>query len=467
MYSALLLLISSKASAQTDLPANDKVGTGVSTTNDNVYEIDGDNFGDVNSGANYDSWLLFGKVMGSNSAAGSNAWDNQTQHRIGFISTTDTYTDWYPYVNKHAGAKVFQGMYFGYVNTPNADDPSKRTRTNLMSITKDGNVGIGIGNPNTPLFLAPNIKGNVFVARFTQNNDDYAAGRTTFLGLGTERAFWSKAAIGFQRTSNYDVGDITFNVNKDATGGSDVSVTDEKMRIVSTGNVGIGTSTPSTKLQIAGTYTRTSAPNKLTSTDGSPILKFRSSLLVTNTSSSTSQSYDGQFGMSTWGDASKDYPFLNIETLQGSVPIVMEVGDQPIMELFQNQVLIGANLPFPSSDAVIPFSGLNYTLGVKGRVVSSSMTCKDITTWADHVFNDDYKLMPIEEVAAYISKNKHLPDVPSATEVKDAGIDVTEMFKIQMQKIEELTLYNIQLQKQLNALQAQVNKTDAVKVVTQ
>ncbi|PCJ63163.1 MAG: hypothetical protein COA58_16350 [Bacteroidetes bacterium] len=78
--------------------------------------------------------------------------------------------------------------------------------------------------------------------------------------------------------------------------------------------------------------------------------------------------------------------------------------------------------------------------------------------WSDFVFDDDYKLLSISEVAKYIQENHHLPDVPSEMEVLEEGIDVAEMQAIQQQKIEELMLYIIEQQKQIEALVESVNK---------
>jgi hypothetical protein len=72
--------------------------------------------------------------------------------------------------------------------------------------------------------------------------------------------------------------------------------------------------------------------------------------------------------------------------------------------------------------------------------------------WCDYVFEDNYNLKPLSEVEKFIKENKHLPDVPSAKEIENNEVDVFEMIKIQMKKIEELTLYNIQLQKQIDEL---------------
>ena len=72
--------------------------------------------------------------------------------------------------------------------------------------------------------------------------------------------------------------------------------------------------------------------------------------------------------------------------------------------------------------------------------------------WSDFVFDVDYKLRPLSEVSAFIAQYKHLPDMPSESEVLANGIDVTNMQAMQQQKIEELTLYVIELQRQLDRL---------------
>jgi hypothetical protein len=77
---------------------------------------------------------------------------------------------------------------------------------------------------------------------------------------------------------------------------------------------------------------------------------------------------------------------------------------------------------------------------------------KNTSDWADYVFKTDYNLMPIYEVETFITKNGHLPNVPSAEEVVESGIDVAKMDAKLLEKIEELTLYIIELQKQVDEL---------------
>lgn len=72
--------------------------------------------------------------------------------------------------------------------------------------------------------------------------------------------------------------------------------------------------------------------------------------------------------------------------------------------------------------------------------------------WADYVFKNDYNLKPLEEVEAFINTNGHLPNVPSAKEIETEGLNLGEMDAKLLEKIEELTLYIIELKKEVNEL---------------
>lgn len=87
----------------------------------------------------------------------------------------------------------------------------------------------------------------------------------------------------------------------------------------------------------------------------------------------------------------------------------------------------------------------------------------DADNWADYVFESDYKLMPLNELKSYVETNKHLPNVPSASEVLANGVDVAEMNKILLEKVEELTVYllqqnamSIDLEKQISELKLKI-----------
>ena len=97
-----------------------------------------------------------------------------------------------------------------------------------------------------------------------------------------------------------------------------------------------------------------------------------------------------------------------------------------------------------------------YKLTVNGKMRAHAV--KVYTDWADFVFEKDYKLPTLKEVEQYIQDNGHLIDIPSAKEVEENGIDIGEMNKLLLQKIEELTLYTIQLKKEIDELKRQKNE---------
>jgi hypothetical protein len=95
-----------------------------------------------------------------------------------------------------------------------------------------------------------------------------------------------------------------------------------------------------------------------------------------------------------------------------------------------------------------------YRLSVNGSVRATKV--KVYTTWADYVFNKEYNLRSLQELEDFIEQNGHLPNVPSAQEVAQKGLDLGDMSRIQQEKIEELTLYLIQQNKEIQELKAQM-----------
>jgi hypothetical protein len=93
-------------------------------------------------------------------------------------------------------------------------------------------------------------------------------------------------------------------------------------------------------------------------------------------------------------------------------------------------------------------AGMLYVRGLKVTVDS----------FPDYVFDTEYTLMPIAELKEYIKVNRRLPDMPSAKHVYREGLDVGESQKIMLRKIEELTLYIIRLQEEVQSLRAIINE---------
>lgn len=116
---------------------------------------------------------------------------------------------------------------------------------------------------------------------------------------------------------------------------------------------------------------------------------------------------------------------------------------------FDGRVKIGATA-FPT------FAGAAaYELVVGGGILAEEVLVRLQSSWADYVFEKGYELHPLSEVEAFIQQEKHLPGIASAKEVAENGLNLGEMQKAQMEKIEEIYLHLIALEKRVNALEAQ------------
>ena len=98
----------------------------------------------------------------------------------------------------------------------------------------------------------------------------------------------------------------------------------------------------------------------------------------------------------------------------------------------------------------------DYALAVDGGVITTKVHIQEVGDWQDRVFSEDYPLMSLDEVGAYVAENKHLPGIPSEAEVKANGYDVAEMQAALLGKIEELTLHMLRQQREIDSLRTLV-----------
>jgi hypothetical protein len=104
-------------------------------------------------------------------------------------------------------------------------------------------------------------------------------------------------------------------------------------------------------------------------------------------------------------------------------------------------------------------------LTVKGKIHAEEVRV-DLNVPADYVFQkyytgasllkETYKMPTLEEVAAFTKKNHHLPEIPSATQIQKEGLHLKQMTNLLLQKIEELTLYTLEQEKRINALESKL-----------
>lgn len=200
----------------------------------------------------------------------------------------------------------------------------------------------------------------------------------------------------------------------------------------SSGYLGIGTATPTNPLEVSGNAVLHNnlvvEQNFVTLGQGSVSGSFDAGSTVTVAGSITAAST-----LNVAGSISA----ASTLTVAGSISAGSNV-------TIAGTVQIGANKPVSST--YTPFA-----LSVDGNIVARKVMV-ETSDWADYVFDKSYKLKSLSDVEAYISQNKHLPNVPSECEAIDNGQDIGEMNKVLLQKVEELTLYLIQQQKEIDAL---------------
>lgn len=99
----------------------------------------------------------------------------------------------------------------------------------------------------------------------------------------------------------------------------------------------------------------------------------------------------------------------------------------------------------------------DYKLAVNGKV-RARLVEVTLDNWSDFVFDEDYKLTPIEEVGLFIEREHHLPGIPSEADVLNKGIDLGKMDAALLMKIEELTLYLIEQNEKIKNLELELSK---------
>lgn len=104
-----------------------------------------------------------------------------------------------------------------------------------------------------------------------------------------------------------------------------------------------------------------------------------------------------------------------------------------------------------------------YKLAVAGSagIVAEKVVVKKQINWPDYVFNESYNLSPLTDLETYIKKHNHLPEVPSAREVEQEGVDLAKTQSVLLKKIEELTLYVIEQDKQNQKLQQRIERLES------
>lgn len=197
------------------------------------------------------------------------------------------------------------------------------------------------------------------------------------------------------------------------------------------GNVGIGTTSPIRALDIVSS----------TSTGNTPFIN------IVNTSGATPNSFGP--GIVLDNRVSGKSPFIINERQDVTSRFSISRANSPYTDylcILQNgNVLIGNWYQVNSS----------YKLDVSGNVRANKVVVN--TTGADYVFDSTYHLTSIDSLRTFIKEHHHLPEIPSARKLKDSGADIGEMQRLQLQKIEELTLYLIEKDEEISELKHRIS----------
>ncbi len=125
------------------------------------------------------------------------------------------------------------------------------------------------------------------------------------------------------------------------------------------------------------------------------------------------------------------------------------------LTLFGNGTIgIGFSTSYDAGD----YRNMGYKLAVNGGIICEEVKVIADVPDADYVFEKDYKLLSLRELESFIQTHKHLPDIPSSEAFKTNGYNVGEMDEMLLRKIEELTLYIIDLEKQIHELKHENSK---------
>ena len=295
----------------------------------------------------------------------------------------------------------------------------------------NGNFNIGIGN----LALGDNgggsaqFYGNIAIGlnagKSVIGNENIIIGNESGIGInGTDNVLIGNdiSHVGMQNTylgSSTSAGVIQSPIGATAIGFGTTILQDHSVIVGDASNanvkVGVGTATPTALLHVSG------------DSDSTQIFRV-------SASGATAFRVHGNQG-SAVGTA--DLPAFEGLLVQGNSTFRSDV-------VVEDELLVNTT------------TGANgYTVSVDGRIACEEVRVQEAGLWPDYVFERDYDLTPLADLKKFLGEQKHLPGIPSAAEVQANGFELGNMQKRMLEKIEELTLYVIELEERIQSIEKQ------------
>ncbi len=288
----------------------------------------------------------------------------------GILSHSNSYFTMYPYSSSYDNgtyAKIFYDGHNRRIQFWNSNSATNYTDINVGNVSSYGNL-------------------------IAYNPDNTSA--SAFLGWQSNVARIRVGGVGSGATSGLDI---------QTTGNQSL------MRLLSNGNVGIGTTSPTAVFEVNKSVNN-QWTTRIKNTGGEAL-----GLLIQS-------GYGG-------AQSSNNPTILQLEDNNNNIRMKVQSN---------GKVGIGAE-QIPNG----------YKLAVKGKILAEEIKVE--TGWADYVFKEGYDLPSLAEVEQHIMEKGHLINIPAAEEVEENGIQLGEMNKLLLEKIEELTLYTLQQQEELEA----------------
>jgi hypothetical protein len=318
----------------------------------------------------------------------------------------------------------------------------KKASAQYLFINNAGNIGIGNNAPLANLHLKSNGNTNTTSAFLVQNSVAVEMLRVLNngnVGLGVVAPLHKLDVSG---TSHFSgkmyVGNSTIPYN-----------------LGTSGTLNVYNDAGDADIQISGYDNPNKASISFNTTAGQSAL-YRARVQITNSVS------DLEFLSGSTGGRNAGFSFFN-ESVSTTVPL---------LKINYNGT-VGINTVTPNTEAKLDVNGNvytngkiligstlakagNFSLAVNGEAIFNRAVVKLYGNWPDFVFDDNYPLQSLEEVENYVKKNKHLSGFKNQNEIKENGIDLGDTQRLLTQKIEELTLYVIEQNKEIKSLQEEV-----------